>query len=267
MQEYQASKSLYGSLIPLKASCDEIITHFQTQVDLPIDCRFLSADRLFQVFVHKSFTHENREFTLNNEKLEFVGDAVLDLLVSELIFHKYPTKSEGDLSKLRSSLVNEKSLALIANSLGMGKFLLLGRGEVKVGGFDKPSLLSDAFEALLGAIFIDHGFIQTKKTFKDILSFLLIEKKIDFLSEANLEDFDSKTKFQEMVMKKIKTVPTYKFNEKKSDKETLFEVELWIEEKQLLSMVGESKKRTMQALAKKAIEENVLNKYMETICY
>lgn len=267
MKKYQASQYLYTELIPLKTPNDKIRVEFSKKVNLPIDCSFLSTERLFQVFSHKSFTHENQGFELNNERLEFVGDAVLDLIISEKIFSRYPDKSEGELSKLRSSLVNEKSLARVSDSIGLGSYVLLGKGELKLTGFEKSSILSDTFEALLGGIHLDHGFEQVKRTLEELLTYLSERYQWDFLNAESLVNFDAKTKLQEITMKDFKEIPRYVVEEVKTSKQPQYEVKIFIKDQLISSLAGSSKKGTMQALAQKVINENLIKKYSEKLCY
>lgn len=266
MQNYQASQFLYGELIPLKIGTEEIRAKFSEKLDISLDLSFLSVERQFQVFTHKSFTHENKDFKLNNERLEFVGDAVLDLLISDLIFKKFMDKSEGELSKIRSSLVNEKSLAEVAQKLELGKYILLGRGELKLKGHEKKSLLSDVFEALLGAIYMDHGYPKAQSFFQDLLSYLEEKFQWNFLDLRSLENFDAKTKLQEIVMEKYKEVPTYEAAERIENKESTFTVKAFVKGVEIAELSGPSKKKTTQALAKKILDENLLEKYSEKLC-
>lgn len=267
MKQYQASQYLYTELIPLKTPTTEIRNAFSLKMNLPIDCSFLSKNRLFQVFSHKSFTHENPSFELNNERLEFIGDAVLDLLVAQKIFERYPAHAEGELSRLRSSLVNEKSLATIAQKLNLGDYVLLGKGELKLSGYEKKSILSDTFEALLGGIQIDHGFEKVESFFKELLDFLLEKHQWDFLGSESLVNFDAKTKLQELTMKEFKEVPRYEVQELKTESDPQFEVELYVKDQLILKMAGSSKKKTMQILAQKVLDEELIKKYSEKLCY
>lgn len=266
MQEYQATKHLYAELIPLKSKPETIINEFVANFSIPLDCSFITSERLFQIFCHKSFTHENRDFEKSNERLEFVGDAVLDLIISEKIFEKYPEKAEGELSKLRSSLVNEQSLTYLAEKLKLSRHILMGRGELKVEGHKKSSLLSDTFEALLGGIFLDHGFEKARSFFDEMLVFLTIKHNFEFISEKALQEFDAKTKLQEIVMEKYKQVPTYKVSDSKEGNETIFEVEFMVGDICISKMSGSSKKKTMQNLAQKILNENLLTQYSEKLC-
>ena len=267
MKEYQASQYLYTELIPLKTPPTEIRDKFSSNLNLPINCSFLSSERLFQIFSHKSFTHENQNFELNNERLEFIGDAVLDLLVGQKIFERYPDHSEGLLSKLRSSLVNEKSLAKIASKINLGAYVLLGKGELKLAGFEKKSILSDTFEALLGGIHIDHGYSKTQQFFDELLAYLRERHNWDFLSAESLENFDAKTKLQELTMKEFKEIPRYEINELPGESDPQFEVQIFLKDQMISKMSGSSKKKTMQILAQKVLDEELIKKYSEKLCY
>jgi len=131
---------------------------------------FRDRSLLFQALVHRSYLNENPESHLtSNERLEFLGDAILDSLAAEYLFRRYPEKGEGDLTLLRSALVREETLAGFAERLELGRFLVLGRGEESDGGRSRPAILADAFEALVGAIHMDAG-IETARAF--LLPFL-----------------------------------------------------------------------------------------------
>ena len=122
---------------------------------------------LKRALTHKSFANENRlPHTEHNERYEYLGDAVLELSISHLLMERFPEFPEGELSKLRAAIVNENQLAELARSIDLGDYLYLGKGEDQTGGRDKPSLLSDAFEAVLGAVYIDRGFGKAMKVVK-----------------------------------------------------------------------------------------------------
>ena len=146
---------------------------------------------LENALTHSSYANENRaKGETSNERLEFLGDAVLELVSSDFLYHKYPDRKEGELTKLRASMVCEPSLAYCAKDLSLEKYLLLGKGEEATGGRNRPSIISDAMEALIGAIYLDGGFTSAKEF---VHRFILndIEDKQLF--------FDSKTILQEMV--------------------------------------------------------------------
>ncbi|HBJ01982.1 MAG TPA: ribonuclease III, partial [Lysinibacillus sp.] len=120
-----------------------------------LNITFINKNLLYQAFTHSSYVNEHRRklFT-DNERLEFLGDAVLELSVSKYLFEKYPSMSEGELTKLRASIVCEPSLVIFANELGFGRFVLLGKGEELTGGRERPALLADVFESFVGALYL-----------------------------------------------------------------------------------------------------------------
>ena len=167
-----------------------------------LDIQFNDMSLLVTALTHSSYTSENLEVCNDNERLEFLGDAILDAAVSSLIFNKYQDIEEGDLTILRSKIVNGNTLARSAKRFGLGEYLLLGRGEDKNGGRSKTSILSSALEALLGAIFIDKGFDITCDVISNILG-----NDIDDATKGSLKD--PKTKLQEIVQSKFGQLPEY----------------------------------------------------------
>ena len=162
-----------------------------TQLEKKIGYKFMNDKLLFQALTHSSYANEmkmNKED--NNERLEFLGDAVLELITSEYVYNKHQTLSEGDLTKIRASIVCEQTLSDCAKDMHIGDYLLLGKGEDSSGGRYRESILSDTLEAIIGAIYLDGGFTNAKEFInKNILS--NIEERDLF--------FDSKTILQEIV--------------------------------------------------------------------
>ena len=166
----------------------------QDQLEHKMDYSFNDKSLLSLAFTHKSFAVETKKKTQHNEKLEFLGDAVLDFILSEVLYRMFPNDDEGVLSKKRASLVNEESLALLACSMGLDKFLKLGKGEMQAGGEKNPRLQASVLEALTGAIFLDGGYEAVKK-------FLLTYFQEE-LRNLNLEVHyakDYKTRLQEVI--------------------------------------------------------------------
>ncbi|MBI4196311.1 MAG: ribonuclease III, partial [Deltaproteobacteria bacterium] len=187
---------------------------------------FKSDALLKRALTHKSYANENRlPSEQQNERLEFLGDAVLELAISEFLMEKFPLFSEGDLSKLRAAIVNEQQLTEIARGLNLGEFLYLGRGEEQTSGREKPSLLADAFEALLGAIYLDRGYKKAS---------LVIRKHYGrMLEQSPVESFyrDYKTDLQEKSQALFRSIPKYKLvSEIGPDHSKTFEVEIYIRE-------------------------------------
>lgn len=197
----------------------------------------------------EAITHKSIKSSINNERLEFLGDAVLDLIVGEYLYHKFNTQSEGDLSKLRASLVNEDSLAKIAKELNLGEFLYLSPAEENNGGRDKQSLISDALEALMGAIYLESGLDRVKVIFIDLL-----EKNFPDINLNSLTK-DYKTTLQEVTQAQIGTAPKYELiSSSGPDHKKSFEMAVLLNGKEIARATGNSKKAAEQACALKALE-------------
>lgn len=195
-----------------------------------------------------ALTHKSANSGYNNERLEFLGDAVMDLVVAEYLFKKLNT-SEGDLSKLRAALVNEKSFSKFANLLNLGENLILSQAEEKNGGRSKDSLLSDAFEAIFGAIYLESGIEPCKEIAVRILE--EIYPKID--PKTLLKDH--KTALQELTQGEFGVTPEYRLiGSKGPDHMKEFEMAVILGDKELSRAVGKSKKEAEQKAAKIAIE-------------
>lgn len=209
---------------------------------------------LLQAFTHVSFGHENhqeRAFALrDNERLEFLGDAVLDLVISDLLLESFPESAEGQLSKMRAAVVNEKTLFEIAKSLHLSQLMRLGKGETRTGGSEKPSILSSAFEALIAAIYIDGGFNAVYPVVRHLFAPLF---KAD---NCSISFQDYKTKLQELVQGKFRVTPTYHLiGSSGPDHEKVFEVEVRAREHVLAKSIGQSKKDAEQNAAKAALSQ------------
>lgn len=207
-----------------------------------------------QALTHSSFANEQRMNKLQcNERLEFLGDAVLELASSDFLYHKYPGKPEGELTKIRASIVCEPTLAYCASDLNLGSYLLLGKGEEATGGRNRNSVVSDAMEALIGAIYLDGGFANAKEF---IHRFVLndIEHKQLF--------YDSKTILQEMVQAAGDEPLQYEIlKEEGPDHNKTFEVRALLGEKEIGRGTGRTKKAAEQLAAYRGI---LLLK--ETVC-
>jgi len=209
--------------------------------------RFRNKDLLFQALTHRSYSFE-KGLSETNEKLEFLGDSVLNLSVTEYIYHKFPSLSEGDLAKLRANVVNANFLADVAQSLLIGECLLMGKGAEQTGGRARVSILGDALEAIIGAIYLDQGMDAAKdfvlKNFQE-----LIDEK------ASLGEFgDPKTRLQELVMAKYGNIPRYRtIDEYGPVHDRNFVVRVFINDESWGQGVGKSKKKAEQEAAKKAL--------------
>ena len=209
---------------------------------------FKNKDLLRTALTHSSCNNDGRPFRKNNERLEFLGDSVISLIVSEHLFKIFPHDSEGDLTKARASFVCDSSLAEFAKKIDLGKFLILGKGEMNSGGRDRASNLEDAFEALAGAIYLDRG-LDAAKGF--VLRFM--PRKIEIKRIDQLADY--KTRLQEIVQQNPKERFEYVLvRESGPDHDKIFEVELHLNSNVIGTGVGKSKKRAEQSAARQALE-------------
>jgi ribonuclease III len=200
---------------------------------------------------HRSYVNENPQLVIaDNERYEFLGDAVLGLCISDLLIKKYSVFSEGALSKIRAAIVNEKPLAELAYKLKIGDGLLLGKGEEISGGRSKDSLLANAFEAVIAAIYLDSGFAKTKTVLKKIMKPLLNDDSL------HSPYFDYKTALQEFCQKRYKAAPVYMTVDSCGpDHAKTFEVKVTIAGKVMQSGSGRSKKEAEKQAAQKTWEE------------
>ena len=207
---------------------------------------FQNEQLLRQAMTHSSYANEHRIDKLNcNERLEFLGDAVLEVVSSDFLYHKYPKKPEGELTKLRASIVCEPTLALCAADIDLGAFLLLGRGEEATGGRERHSVVSDAMEALIGAIYLDGGFANAKEF---IHRFIMndIEHKQLF--------YDSKTILQEIVQASYEEPLEYEIlKEEGPDHNKTFEVRALLGTKEIGRGSGRTKKSAEAVAAYRGI--------------
>lgn len=207
---------------------------------------FNNKELLKLALTHSSYSNDNKQGKFNNnERLEFLGDAVLELSSSEFLFNEYKNKPEGELTRMRASIVCEPTLALCAKDINLSQYLLLGRGEDNTGGRYRDSIVSDAFEAVIGAIYLDGGFTIAKEF---VMKFVMndIENKHLF--------YDSKTILQEIVQKQYKERVEYVLiNESGPDHNKSFEVEVRLNEKVLGKGLGRTKRKAEQQAAYEAI--------------
>ena len=204
---------------------------------------------LIRALTHRSYLNENPEAIEDNERLEFLGDAVLDFLVGEWLYEKYPEMPEGDLTQMRSALVQTEELADFARYIHLGNALRLGKGEVKTGGRVRSSLLCDAFEALIGAIYLDQG-LPTIRTFLNPL----LETAVEDIIETHKNE-DPKSKLQEWSQSLGYPPPKYvTLKASGPDHSKLFEVEVYVNKKSYARGSGKSKQAAEKDAAKKALE-------------
>ncbi len=196
----------------------------------------------------EALTHKSYKQPYDNERLEFLGDAVMDLIVGEYLFKKFPKSDEGKLSKIRASLVNEIGFDKLAKVLHLGEYLLLSKAEENNGGREKSSLLSNAFEALMGALYLEAGLEKVQE-----ISIALIEANYEEISLDSLfRDF--KTSLQELTQARFGVTPEYKVLASRGpDHLKEFEVGVFIENKEYAKAVGKSKKIAQQIAAETAL--------------
>ncbi|HFI0063940.1 TPA: ribonuclease III [Streptococcus suis] len=221
--------------------------HATLLADYEIDFSDLSL--LETAFTHTSYANEHRLLKIShNERLEFLGDAVLQLMISKYLYKKYPDRPEGEMSKMRSTFVREESLAGFSRACGFDKFLRLGKGEEKSGGRNRDTILGDAFEAFLGALLLDKG----EKTVEEFLHKVMIPR----LEVGNFERVtDYKTTLQELLQVNGEIVISYQVvGESGPAHDKTFEVEVSADGRVIGRGAGRSKKLAEQAAAKNAVE-------------
>ncbi len=208
-----------------------------------------------QAFIHRSYLNENRKNTLkSNERLEFLGDAVLELATSLYLFKKYPKKPEGELTALRSALVKTETLAQVASDLKLGINLKMSRGEARSGGQTNSSLLANTTEAVIGAIYLDQGFEAASK----FISYHVFPHLKQILKLGLYKDF--KSTLQETIQSKGHPTPEYKtISSSGPDHHKTFKVKVLVEDKTLATGIGPSKQKAQQDAAKNALSQSKPN--------
>ena len=222
---------------------------YLTQFEEKIKINFSNKKLLEQAFVHRSYINENKQSGLaHNERLEFLGDAVLELVITDFLYAKYPNKTEGELTAYRSALVNAETCSEIATSLAMGDYLLLSKGEAKDTGRARQYILANALEAFIGAIYLDQGYDSAKN---------FIEKNFTPLIDSIISArsfIDAKSLFQEKAQEFDGVTPSYKtMKETGPDHEKKFTVGVYIGRDLIASGEGESKQEAEQNAARSAL--------------
>ncbi len=220
-------------------------------IEKSLGYQFKNKRQLNKALTHKSFQNEGGDKKGgNNERLEFLGDAILDFVISDLLMKSFPRDPEGSLSKKRASLVNEDHLSQMAKDMGIPDELRLGKGETKTGGNNNPRLLASALEAIIGAIYQDSNI---KKTY-EIVSNMFEQSLVDIGSSPDYAS-DYKTRLQERVQKSLHKTPVYELIEETGpDHEKSFLVSVSVDGKVLAQGKGRSKKNAEQNAARKAME-------------
>ncbi len=216
-----------------------------------ISYTFNDISLLDNALTHRSYANENQEALYkDNERFEFLGDAVLELCISDILMKNFPDYTEGQLSKLRASLVNEQALSELAKNFDLGDFLLLGKGEESSGGRNKRSILSNTFEALMAAIYLDSGYEKTYGLITDLFQALIKNG----VNQTIYRDY--KTYVQEISQNRFKVTPEYTLiHQSGPDHDKIFQTELVIPGILKTTGKGKNKKDAEQKAAKKALEE------------
>lgn len=215
-----------------------------------IKIKFKNNKLLNNAFIHRSYLNEHKDFEgQSNERLEFLGDSVLSLSVSKFLFEHLPTSPEGELTQLRASLVRTETLAKLAKTLNLGKYLFLSKGEEDSGGRENNSILANTFEALTGAIYLDQGFDVAQK-------FIEASILVKWETLAKSAVTDNKSKLQEVLQRQHHKSPVYKLVRSWGpDHARMFEVSALLDEKVLGTGIGKNKQIAAQNAAREALRQ------------
>jgi ribonuclease III len=214
-------------------------------LDRILGVRFRDGSLRELALTHRSYAFEN-ELPANNERLEFLGDAVLGVVVTDMAFLEFPEMPEGELAKLRAAIVNMSALADAARDLGLGRFVLLGRGEEMSGGRDKSSILADALEAVLGAVYLDRDLPAARKLIERVFR----PRMIAYVRGEGERDY--KTILQELASAEVRSVPEYRIRERGPDHQKEFTATVFLAGKEWGTGIGRSKKEAEQQAAHQA---------------
>lgn len=211
---------------------------------------FKNLDLLQEAMTHRSYLNEHRSYKLDhNERLEFLGDAVLELVVTEYLFKNYPKTPEGEMTNWRAALVNGEMLSGISKRLGVEEYLMMSKGEAKDTGRARQYLLANAFEAITGAIYLDQGYEKAKEfIMKNVIVELpeILEKK---------SYMDPKSRFQERAQEKVGITPSYRvISEEGPDHDKVFVVGVFLDKEKIAEGKGQSKQEAQRQAAEKALE-------------
>ncbi|PIR82124.1 ribonuclease III [Candidatus Kaiserbacteria bacterium CG10_big_fil_rev_8_21_14_0_10_59_10] len=220
-----------------------------SQFEATIGHTFSNKRLLEQAFTHRSYLNENREpGRAHNERLEFLGDAVLELAVTEFLYAKYPEKPEGELTAYRAALVNTQSISDAAVKLGMNDFLLLSRGEAKDTGRARLIILANAFEAVIGALYLDAGYEAARRFIEE----QLFHKTEEVVAKRLWQD--AKSRFQELAQERVSITPAYQLvGQTGPDHDKIFTVGVFLGSERVAIGEGRSKQDAEQAAAEKAL--------------
>ncbi len=220
-----------------------------SKLEKKLGLKFKDQDLLIQSVVHRSYLNEHPSFKVgHNERLEFLGDAVLELIVTEFLYQNYPNP-EGELTNWRASLVNAHMLSEVARDLGLDSYLYLSKGESKDLGKARQFILANAFEALIGAIYLDQGTSVVKKFIEEILL-----SKLPYIIEHKLY-LDAKSKFQEIAQDKLGITPSYSVLEESGpDHAKHFKIGVYLDQELVATGEGSSKQEAQMSAAENALK-------------
>ena len=232
-----------------KFQASRIMKQFDA-LEKKLGLKFKDKKILTQAFVHRSYLNENPEFGLEqNERLEFLGDAVLELVVTEELYKAYPEKAEGELTNWRAALVNAKMLTVVAEELGFNDFLLLSRGETKELGKAKQYILANTFEAFIGAVYLDLGYDLAKR----FIETYLLKKLPEIIESKSYKD--AKSYFQEEAQEKVGVTPVYRVvKEWGPDHKKKFTVGVFLNDELVAEGQGYSKQEAEEEAAKEGLK-------------
>ncbi len=218
---------------------------FLKEIQKNLKVRFNNLDLLLTSLSHKSFVNERQKDSIeNNEKLEFLGDSVLGLIITEYLYNKYPDLNEGDMARIKSVVVSEDSLSAAGRRIGLNNYLRIGKGEELTGGRDKKALIADAFEAFLGAIYLDSKYSKVEGFVIELMA-----DEIDLVVNER-QGMDYKTLLQEFVQKKYKDCPKYRLiSESGPEHDKTFNMEVIINDNVVAYGSGKTKKEAEKEAA------------------
>jgi len=222
-----------------------------SKLEQKLEITFKNKDLLYEALTHRSYLNENPSWkTPHNERLEFLGDAVLELVVTENLFTKFPEYPEGQLTSFRAALVNYQTMALVSRNLNLEDFILLSRGEKKDDGRAREVILANAIEAVIGAIYLDAGYNEVKK----LIGKYVVEKNLERIIKGGLYK-DPKSHLQEIVQEKLKLTPIYSVLEEWGpDHKKIFKIGVFFGDKLAAEGEGYSKQEAESEAAKNALK-------------
>ncbi len=228
----------------------DTIESAQKELEKRLGVTFNDSTHLLTAITHRSYLNEHREATQDhNERYEFLGDAVLELVVTDFLFHKYPAKPEGELTAIRAALVNTVSISEAATKLGLNDFLLLSKGEERDTGRARQYILANTFESVIGAIYLDRGY----EAAKEFVAAQLFDRTESIVAKKLWQD--AKSRFQELAQEHMGVTPNYEtISQVGPDHDRVFTVGVFLGEGKVAEGRGRSKQEAEQAAAEKAIE-------------